>query len=161
MKALGEQVTQEGIVYWTGGACALHYGWREVTIGIDLQAEPEPRGFFRAIASLKDDLDINVELASPDLFIPVPSNWQDRSPFIIRFGKINYYHYDFYSQALSKMERGHSRDWVDVEGMFRHQLIEKRLLWTRCLETETFLIRYPAVDPTVYRKRVEQFCLNS
>jgi len=81
-----------------------------VTIGIDLQAEPEPRGFFEAIASLKDGLDINVELASPDLFIPVPSNWQDRSPFIIRFGKINYYHYDFYSQALSKMERGYLRD---------------------------------------------------
>jgi len=59
------------------------------------------------------------------------------------------------------MELGYSRDWVDVEGMFRHQLIEKRLLWTRFLETETFLIRYPAVDPTVYRKRVEQFCLNS
>jgi hypothetical protein len=40
------------------------------TIDLDMKADPEPLGFFEAIAELKDSLDTNVELASPDLFIP-------------------------------------------------------------------------------------------
>ncbi len=70
MEALGKRVGGPGTVYLNGGATALIFGWREKTIDIDIKADPEPQGFFEAIAELKETLDTNVELASPDLFIP-------------------------------------------------------------------------------------------
>ena len=42
----------------------------------------------RAIPALKERLQINVELASPDQFIPVPRGWEERSPIISRIGRV-------------------------------------------------------------------------
>lgn len=76
---------------------------------VDIKAEPEPTSFFEAIAAIKNDLSLNIELANPSDFIPELPGWHDRSPFIARHGQIDFYHYDPYSQALFKLERGHSR----------------------------------------------------
>ena len=57
---------------------------------------------------------MNIELAAPDQFIPELPEWRDRSQFIESIGKVDFYHYDFYSQALAKLERGHDRDLKDV-----------------------------------------------
>ncbi|MCZ7683003.1 MAG: hypothetical protein M5U28_31025 [Sandaracinaceae bacterium] len=62
-----------------GGATAITYGWRELTIDIDLRLDPEPPGAFEAIARLKDELDVNVELASPMDFLPEVPGWRERS----------------------------------------------------------------------------------
>ena len=59
-----------GRVYLTGGATAVLHGWREMTIDIDLKADPQPAGFFEAIAHVKESESVNVELASTDDFIP-------------------------------------------------------------------------------------------
>ncbi|MDQ3198340.1 MAG: hypothetical protein M3Q46_03985 [Verrucomicrobiota bacterium] len=61
ISALGERVRGAGRIYLTGGATAVLYGWRTMTIDIDLKADPEPAGLFEAIALLKDELDVNVE----------------------------------------------------------------------------------------------------
>jgi len=66
--ALGKQVRSPGRIYLVGGATAVFHGWRETTIDIDLKALPEPPGLFEAIQALKESVDINIELASPDLF---------------------------------------------------------------------------------------------
>ena len=63
---------------------------------------------------LKDRLDVNIELASPDDFIPALPGWQERSTFIAQVGKVTFLHYDFYAQALAKIERGHDFDLSDV-----------------------------------------------
>jgi len=86
MRALGEGVRGEGAVFLTGGGTALLRHWRDSTIDVDLKAEPEPSGFFEAVARLKDELDVNVELASPDQFIPAVPGWRERSLFIVRRG---------------------------------------------------------------------------
>ncbi len=52
--ALGNRVTGPGRIYLTGGATAVLHGWRSMTIDIDLKGDPEPSGFFEAIAALKD-----------------------------------------------------------------------------------------------------------
>jgi hypothetical protein len=49
---------------------------------------------------------LNVELAAPSDFIPVPDGWEERSPLIRREGKISFHHFDPVAQALSKAERG-------------------------------------------------------
>jgi len=158
MENLGRQVQGAGRVYITGGGTAILYGWREMTIDVDIKAEPEPAGFFEAIAVLKNQLDINVELASPDQFLPPLPEWQKRSIFIQRFSEIDFYHYDLYSQVLSKLERGHARDLKDVEAIASKKLVEPDKLWALFLEIENGLIRYPAVDAASLRGKIANHC---
>lgn len=114
MVALGQPVTGSGAIFFTVGVTALLHGWRDTTIDIDLKALPEPPGFYEALAQLKERENVNIELASPDGFIPEVPGWRERSLFIARHGEIAFYHYDPYAQALAKIERGHERDRNDV-----------------------------------------------
>ena len=61
---------------------------------------------FRDQSVPKGRLNINVEFASPDDFIPELPGWQERSRFIVREHSLDYFHYDFYAQCLAKIERG-------------------------------------------------------
>jgi len=158
MSAMGRTVKSTGRIYLTGGATALLHGWRPMTVDIDLKADPEPGGFFEAIAVLKDSLAVNIELACPSDFIPELLNWRERCLFIAHHGMLDFYHYDPYSQALSKLERRHSRDLTDVAAMLRSGLIRRDLLFQQFLLIEPQLIRYPALDPASFRLSVEQFC---
>lgn len=158
MAALGRSVGGPGRVYLTGGATALLLGWRDSTIDVDVKADPEPKGFFEALASIKDALDVNIELASPDQFIPELSGWRDRSQFIAKHGPVEFYHCDFYSQALAKIERGHSRDLADVAAMFQRDLISRSGVWEKFIALEAGLIRYPAISPAVFRESVARVC---
>ncbi|TSA31903.1 MAG: hypothetical protein D4R65_10465 [Verrucomicrobiaceae bacterium] len=157
-EAFGNRVTGEGRIYLTGGATAVLYGWRTMTIDVDIKGDPEPTGFFEAIAVLKDELDINIELASPDLFIPALPGWQERSLFIGRRGHIEFFHYDPYSQALAKIERGHDRDAGDVRALLDIGLIDKSRLLEYFLAVEKDLIRYPSIDSGTFRQAVAAFC---
>lgn len=147
-----------GCIYLTGGASALLNGWRTSTIDIEIKPAPEPGRFFESIALLKEQLDIYVELAAPDQFIPALPGWQGRSIFIAHHGLVDYYHYDFYSQALAQIERGHRRDVTDVEAMTRAGLIFTSRLWELFCAIEPDLLRYPAITPRVFRSAVEAFC---
>ena len=104
-----------GKVYLTGGATALLLGFRDQTIDIDIKLDPEPEGVFEAIARLKDRLDINVELASPDDFIPPAAGWREYSRHVASIGRLEFFHYDFALQALAKVERGHAQDLGDAQ----------------------------------------------
>ncbi|MDA0323934.1 MAG: hypothetical protein O2923_14630 [Verrucomicrobia bacterium] len=159
MQELGKLAGASGNVYFTGGATALLMNWRESTIDIDIKLDPEPKGVFSRIADLKDQLDINVELASPDHFIPELPGWRERSMFIARHGDISFFHYDCYSQALAKIERWHDRDRIDVQAMLAQGLVKKRKLAELFESIGPELIRYPAIDPESFRVRVERLTL--
>jgi len=159
MSALGERVRGPGRIYLTGGATALLRNWRSATIDIDLKADPEPAGLFEAIAELKNSLDINIELASPEDFVPALPGWRERSLYIARYGLLEFFHYDLYSQALSKLQRGHPRDLADVEAMYREGLIRSGSLAEMFRAIERQLIRYPAIDAPAFRAAVEAFCV--
>src|SRR5438552_473799 len=83
MRRLGRRATTPGTVYICGGSTALLLGFRSQTVDIDIKLDPEPGGVFEAIAELKESLGINVELASPDQFIPPLPGWRERSPLIV------------------------------------------------------------------------------
>ncbi|MDQ6940262.1 MAG: hypothetical protein M3119_08920 [Verrucomicrobiota bacterium] len=157
MRALAQRVRGSGRIYLTGGGSAVLYGWRASTIDLDLKAEPEPAGFFEAIAELKETLDLNVELASPDDFIPALPGWRERSVFIARRGELDFYHYDLYAQALAKIERGHDRDLADVRAMLGRRLILPDKLRELFGAMEPDLIRYPAIDANAFREAVLVF----
>ena len=156
MAELGRAVRSPGRVYFTGGVSAVLLGWRETTLDVDLKADPEPDGFFEALPRLKDAVDINIELAAPDDFIPALPDWRDRSRFIAQHGPLGFYHYDFYSQALSKIERNHERDQADVQRMLATGLTKRDLLLAFFRDIEPRLIRFPAIDADALRSRVEQ-----
>jgi Nucleotidyltransferase of unknown function (DUF6036) len=158
MEELGAAAKGPGQIYLTGGGTAVLIGWREMTVDIDIAAIPEPPGFFEAIAQLKETLNVNVELASPHDFIPELPGWQSRSLFIARHGPIDFFHYDFYAQALAKIERGHGRDLADVRAMLEGEMVTRQLLWEMFLKIEHALVRYPGIEPGAFRAAVAEIC---
>ncbi len=157
MAALGRSVRADHTVYLVGGATAVLEGWRESTIDIDL-ALPDRLAsdeLLRALPGLKNELELNVELASPADFVPVPAGWEERARSVAREGHVTFLHYDLYAQALSKLERGHDRDLEDIRQMIARGLVERDRLHTFFTEIEPELYRFPAIDPPSFRRRVE------
>ena len=157
MAALGREADRETRVYFTGGARAVLLGWRASTLDADIEIVPESDALLRAISRLKDELQINVELAAPSHFIPELPGWQDRSPFIRREGRASFHHYDFYAQALSKIERGHVQDRGDVEQMLRAGLVDPGRLRELFAAIEPQIFRYPALSASGLRRALEEF----
>ncbi|HEY3237776.1 MAG TPA: hypothetical protein VGJ84_23850 [Polyangiaceae bacterium] len=157
MRALGAAARGPGRCYFTGGATAVLHGWRESTVDIDIKLEPEPVGVFEALAEIKDTLDVNVELAAPDAFIPALEGWRDHSVFITRHGSVDFFHYDFRAQALAKIERGHQRDLTDVAAMLDRGLVGRGELKVEFSKILGRLIRYPAIDSNAFRSKLEAF----
>jgi len=155
MKMLGDRVTEPARVFLVGGATALLMGWRNSTIDIDLKVLPDSDQILRLFATLKEKLGVNIELASPDDFIPEVPGWQDRSVFIAQFGKLTFLHYDFYSQALAKIERGHESDLADVNNMIRSNLVSPQKLMELFAVIESDLFRHPDINPSSFRRAVE------
>jgi len=161
MRHLARHATEAGRVYFTGGVTALLLKWRLSTIDIDLKMVPEQDALFRALPVLKESLEINVELASPDDFIPAVPGWEARSPLIVTHGLLSFHHFDLYSQALSKIERGHDRDMKDVSSMLELGFIERSSTLDYFNQIEGFLYRYPAIDPKGFRRAVERAVANA
>jgi hypothetical protein len=157
MGALGRDVRGEHTVYLVGGATAVLEGWRDSTIDIDIALPDRVAGdeVLRALPRIKDELELNVELASPADFVPVPEGWEGRSRSVGREGSVTFLHFDLYSQALAKLERGHDRDLEDVSAMLARGLVERERLRACFGEIEPELYRFPAVDPASFRRRVE------
>jgi len=156
IEAMGKRAKKAGRVYLTGGATAVLNGWRDTTIDVDLKLDPETDELFQAISAIKDELDINVELASPDNFIPPLPGWKERSLFIKNEGPLHFFHYDLYAQALSKIERKHEQDEKDVQEMLSRGLIQKEELLRYFKAIQPHLTRYPAIDPQEFEKKVRE-----
>jgi hypothetical protein len=155
IRELGRAVPVEGRVYLTGGATAVLHGWRDTTIDVDIKLIPDSDEILREIPRLKEKLNLNVELAAPSDFIPLPPGWEDRSPLIRREGKLSFHHFDPVAQALSKAERGHDQDVHDVKEMIATGLVNpaEALIQFEAIEPELF--RFPAIDPASFREAVE------
>jgi len=142
-------------IYLTGGSTAVIEGWREATVDVDLRFEPEADELLRELPALKESLGVNVELVSPPDFIPELPGWRERSPFAFREGRVEVHHFDLYSQALSKIERGFDRDLEDVHAMIERGLVDPARLRELHEAIEPELFRYPAIDPAAFRQQVE------
>lgn len=157
LSRLGRSARSKGSCYLTGGASALLVGWRETTLDVDLKFDPEPMGVFDAIPELKKSLQINVELASPDDFIPVTANWKSNSPFVGQYGQLSVHHFDFTAQALSKIDRGYPKDLLDVKEMLRRGLTSPTQLLAMLQAIRPLVRRYPAMDEDAFVRRIESF----
>jgi hypothetical protein len=152
---LGRVASQPVRIYLTGGSTAVLEGWRETTIDVDLRFEPEDDEMLRALPALKDRLGLNIELASPPDFIPELPGWRERSPHVFREGRVDVHHFDPYSQALSKIERGFDQDVDDVRSMIERGLVDPPRLRELYDTIEPELYRYPAIDPPAFRHKLD------
>ncbi len=117
---------QPGRLYVTGGAALVHKGIRPgETLDIDIQIAVDPANLSAQIARLKQQLNMNIEFASPGDFMPLPAQWEARSEFIRRYGQIDAFYFDWYSIALSKTQRANPQDLVDIQLLIRRGIVDK------------------------------------
>lgn len=155
MQAVASEARRDLRIYFVGGTTAVLLGWRPTTVDVDLVMEPEDDAVMRAIPDLKETLQLNVEFASPAHFIPVPEGWQERSVFIEQAGRVAFYHFDLYAQALAKVERGHPQDLSDVHEMMRRGLIDAPKAREYFRRIEPQLYRFPAIHAATFRRAVD------
>ena len=76
---------------------------------------------------------------------------------VARHGSVDFHHYDFYAQALAKLERGHATDRSDARAMARLGLIRPERLLDLHRSIAPSLVRYPAIDPPSFHRKVLLF----
>jgi hypothetical protein len=154
-RELGRAVAPGTRMYLTGGATAVLEGWRDSTVDIDVRFEPDSDDALSRIRDLKEELSLNVELASPLDFLPPLPGWEERSRFRFREGNLEVFDFDPYSQALSKLQRGFELDLADVRNMVASGQVEPGRLLELFELVEGELFRFPAIDPATLRASVE------
>ena len=157
LQQLGRTFRKPGRLYLVGGAALVHAGVRPgFTEDIDIQISGANEGeLIIAVQQLIQQMQINVEFASPADFIPLPSGWEMHAQYVGRYGEIEVFYFDFYSIALSKMERGNNRDIADVKLLVQQGIITLDELDTAYQEVLAQLGkgRYPRVTPQQFSER--------
>ena len=146
-------------VFVVGGGTAVAQGWRESTIDVDLYADDE--AVFLDIQRIKETQRVNVEFARPEHFVPPLAGTVNRHMFIATFGSVSFFHYDPYSQMLSKVVRGFRRDLEDARHFIEAGLVDAaRLRELVDAIPECAFARYPALSRAAILDAVGAF-LNS
>jgi len=153
VRELGRAASAPTRLYLVGGATAVIEGWRASTVDVDVRIEPDDE-LLAALPALKERLAVNVELASPADFLPELPGWRERSPYLLREGHLEVLHYDLYSQALAKLERGFAHDLIDVDAMISGGAVDPGKLLDLLEAIEDQLYRFPAVEPRELRRAV-------
>ncbi|HEX4824114.1 MAG TPA: DUF6036 family nucleotidyltransferase [Candidatus Polarisedimenticolaceae bacterium] len=143
-------------VFVVGGGTAILLGWRPSTFDLDLYARDER--VFRDIQGIKERLDINVEFARPEDFVPPLSGSDDRHLFVERVGRVELYHYDPYAQLLSKVSRGFAQDLDDARRFVTSGMVdpERFRALVAAIPDKTFA-KYPALSKSILLRSVERF----
>jgi hypothetical protein len=157
LRWLGEHYEHPARLYLVGGATMVYEGLRRQTIDVDLDIEDASNNRTELVAVLREArnvLDINVEEVALSDLIPLPAGFADRHEFVGRYGEVDVFHFDLYSMALSKVERGRRQDLLDVVAL----LESKRLKWDRLQAMQAEIL------PLLGRKSLKQdskdFALN-
>src|SRR5260370_13246226 len=146
-------------LYLVGGAALVHMGVRSgFTEDIDVQVSGASEGdLIVAIQRMIERMQVNVEFASPVDFIPLPKQWESHARFVARYSTIAVFYFDFYTIALSKMERGNNRDIEDVKLLVQQGIIALDELDSAYQEVLAQLGkgRYPRITPKRFKERYQ------
>ena len=158
MKELARGAPRRGAyrVYFVGGGTAVYLGWRHSSIDVDLCSDQEI--VFRNIQEIKERLNINIEYARPEDFVPPLKGTTDRHVFIDTIGKITFYHYDPYAQLLSKVVRGFQRDLDDARKFIDSGMVDPNKFRSLVAAIpESMYARYPTLSRSGIDNAVETF----
>jgi hypothetical protein len=152
--ALGHEAKRPATVYLVGGSSAVLAGWRRTTRDVDVYLEDDV--LLQVLPRLKEELATNIELASPLDFLPALPDWRERSRFVRTQGQLTVRDFDYYAQALSKLERGFDQDLADVQAMVDRGLVVPSRLAELLEAVSGELYRFPTVDAAHLRQAVAQ-----
>jgi hypothetical protein len=158
MKELARTSPRRGSfrVYLVGGGTAVYLGWRRSSIDVGLFSEQQ--AVFRDIQAIKERLNMNVEFARPEDFVPPLKGSEDRHIFIDKVGSVAFYHYDPYAQLLSKVVRGFQRDLDDAREFARSGMVDAgRFRELVASIPDTAYARYPNLSRDGVDAAVEAF----
>jgi hypothetical protein len=143
-------------VYLVGGGTAVLSGWRPTSIDADFYAPDE--SVFRDIQGIKERLNVNVEFARPEHFVPALPGSEGRHVFIETMERVSYYHYDPYAQVLSKIVRGFERDLDDARHFVRAGLVDSEKLADLARQiAPSAYAKYPNLSQEAVVQAVEDF----
>ena len=131
LNQLGKRFRGAGKVYLVGGTTMVYEGFRTLTLDIDIAFDLNPTDhteFIHVVRELKEEMQVNVEEASPGHFIPLPSGYEARCQFLGQYGKLEVFHFDPYSMALSIIERATAEGFSDVLALLEHNWIQIEML---------------------------------
>jgi len=158
MKELARHAPRRGAcrVYFVGGGTAVYLGWRRSSIGVDLYSDEEV--VFRNIQQIKERLNINIEYARPEDFVPPLKGTSERHVVIDTVGAITFFHYDPYAQLLSKVVRGFQRDLDDARAFMNSEMVDPRQFWSLVAAIpDSAYARYPSLSRGGIENAVETF----
>lgn len=143
-------------VYLVGGGTAVLEGWRESSIDADLFARQDD--IFHDVQGIKERLQLNIEFARPEDFVPPLEGSESRHVFIETVGRVSFYHYDPYAQLLSKIVRGFARDLTDARALVTSGMVKPDLFRKLAEDIpESAFSKYPRLSPQAVRSAVEDF----
>ncbi|HEY7671936.1 MAG TPA: DUF6036 family nucleotidyltransferase [Gammaproteobacteria bacterium] len=143
-------------IYLVGGGTAVLEGWRESSIDADVYAEQDD--IFRDVQEIKERLNLNIEFARPEDFVPPLEGSEGRHVLIETVGRVSFYHYDPYAQLLSKIVRGFARDLVDAKGFVTSGMVDPHRF--RALVqgiADSAYSKYPRLSAGAVRAAVDDF----
>ena len=143
-------------VFIVGGGTALLKGWRASTLDLDLYSDDDR--VFHDVQGIKERLDMNIEFARPEDFVPPLGGTEERHVFIDRVGRIDFFHYDPYAQLLSKIVRGFAQDLDDAAHLIGSGMVEPSRFRTLvgAIPDKSYA-KYPALTKAGVLGAVESF----
>jgi hypothetical protein len=143
-------------VYFVGGGTAVLAGWRNSSIDADLYSDTDE--IFGDIQGIKNRLDLNIEFARPEDFVPSLAGSDTRHVFVEAVGRVSFYHYDPYAQLLSKVVRGFDRDIQDAVGFVKSGMVDVNRFRTLVAAIpDAAYAKYPSLSPHAVLKAVNDF----
>ena len=157
LRWLGNHYRHPARLYLVGGTTVVYEGLRRQIMDIDLAIEVSAGNHGELLTVLRearDTFDINIEEAAPWDFIPLPAGYADRHQFVGRYGEVDVFHFDLYSMALSKIERGRKQDQLDVIALLKSD----RLKWDRL--QAMYIEILPLMEQKSLKQDSKDFTLN-
>lgn len=143
-------------VYLVGGGTAVYAGWRDASIDADLHSDED--AVFRDVQDIKERLNVNVEFARPEQFVPPLAGSADRHVFLETEGRVSFFHYDPYAQVLAKIVRGFERDVSDARAFVRSGMVDPMRLraLVEAIPASAYA-KYPHLSRTAVQRALDDF----
>ena len=158
MRELARTAPRRGTfrVYLVGGGTSVYMGWRQSSLDVDLFSDQDD--VFRDIQGIKERLNLNIEFARPEDFVPPLKGSPDRHILIDTVGSITFYHYDPYAQLLFKVVRGFQRDLVDAREFIRSKWVDPEVFRSLVAAIpEPSYAKYPNLSRAAVERAVDAF----